>query len=199
MTRPRRISNDLILKTAREVFLEQGASVSTTAIAERAGVSQAVLFQRFGTKERLMLEALMPPSNQPWQDQVAAGPDEREIDVQLRELAGEISELFERITPAISVLRSAGYCVKEMFEPGRQPPPLRGHLVVTQWFETARAAGRIDVDDPAAVAMAFIGALQAQAFLNHISGGAVFPVGRDAYLDWLAEFFWRGLRPGEAT
>ena len=58
MARPQQIADDQLLQVAREVFLEHGPNVSTTLIAERAGVSQATLFKRFGNKSCLMFGAL---------------------------------------------------------------------------------------------------------------------------------------------
>lgn len=60
MPRPRTISDDHILAAARAFFLKDGIVASTRAIATEAGISEAVLFQRFGTKERLFFAAMVP-------------------------------------------------------------------------------------------------------------------------------------------
>ena len=56
-------------------FLEHGAAVSTTVIAERLGISHGVLFQRFGTKDQLLRAALLPPplEEQPWMARMRSG------------------------------------------------------------------------------------------------------------------------------
>lgn len=46
-----------MLRAAREVFVARGAEATTREVA---GVSQAVLFQRYGTKRRLFFAAMLP-------------------------------------------------------------------------------------------------------------------------------------------
>jgi AcrR family transcriptional regulator len=60
VTRPKTISDEELLKVARAVFREQGPTASTRAIAGRAGISEAVLYQRFGSKEQLFFAAVAP-------------------------------------------------------------------------------------------------------------------------------------------
>ncbi len=53
-----------LLRAARDVFLEDGIAASTRKIAEHAGVSEGVLFQRFGSKQTLFFEAMrLPPAD----------------------------------------------------------------------------------------------------------------------------------------
>jgi len=52
----------LVLDAARELFAAQGYErVSTREIASRAGVTQALVFRHFGTKEGLFVEAVYQP------------------------------------------------------------------------------------------------------------------------------------------
>ncbi|HIK90782.1 MAG TPA: TetR/AcrR family transcriptional regulator, partial [Planctomycetes bacterium] len=60
MARPRTISDDQILQTARECFLQHGPSVATDVIADQLGVSPQALFKRFHSKQDLMLAAIAP-------------------------------------------------------------------------------------------------------------------------------------------
>lgn len=60
MARPRSIDEGRILRAAREVFVARGAEATTREVADAAGVSQAVLFQRYGTKRRLFFAAMLP-------------------------------------------------------------------------------------------------------------------------------------------
>jgi AcrR family transcriptional regulator len=61
MGRRKRISDEALLAAAREVFVAEGFGGSTRAIARRAGVSEAVLFQRHRTKLDLFFAAMVPP------------------------------------------------------------------------------------------------------------------------------------------
>ena len=102
MGRPRQITDERILVVARECFLELGPSAPTAVIAERLGISQAVLFQRFATKEELLRAALTPPDEAPWHALADQGPDGRPLAEQLTELANAIDSFFREIFPATS-------------------------------------------------------------------------------------------------
>ncbi len=56
--RPPSIDSERLLTVAREVFLERGIRATTLEVAERAGVSEGVLFHRFKSKEGLFGAAM---------------------------------------------------------------------------------------------------------------------------------------------
>ncbi len=56
--RPPTIASERLLAVARDVFLERGIRASTLEVAERAGVSEGVLFHRFKSKEGLFSAAM---------------------------------------------------------------------------------------------------------------------------------------------
>src|SRR6266542_638643 len=60
MGRNKTIEDDELLRVARDVFRETGHTATTRDIAQAAGISQAVLYQRFGSKEDLFLQAMTP-------------------------------------------------------------------------------------------------------------------------------------------
>ncbi len=68
MGRHKTITDDEVLRVARELFRAQGHTATTRAIAEAAGISEAVLYQRFGSKDELFFAAMRP-----------AGPDLEEL------------------------------------------------------------------------------------------------------------------------
>ena len=53
MGRPKLIEDEELLSAAREVFVEKGIGASTREIAAKAGISEAVIFQRHDTKADL--------------------------------------------------------------------------------------------------------------------------------------------------
>ncbi len=61
MARRRSISDERLLEVACDRFLADGVGASTRAIAADAGVSEGVLFQRFGTKDELFFRAMRVP------------------------------------------------------------------------------------------------------------------------------------------
>jgi AcrR family transcriptional regulator len=60
MSRPKTISDEDLLAVARRLFRAQGHDVSTREVAEAAGISEAILYQRFGSKDELFFAAMAP-------------------------------------------------------------------------------------------------------------------------------------------
>jgi AcrR family transcriptional regulator len=60
MGRYKTISDDDVLRVARGVFREKGHTATTREIAQAAGISEAVLYQRFGSKHHLFFAAMTP-------------------------------------------------------------------------------------------------------------------------------------------
>lgn len=168
MARPRQVTDAEILSTARDCFLQYGASVSVETIAERLGISQPALFRRFGTKQQLLVQALAPPEVPPWIELLADGPDQRPFCDQLIELAEHIALFFDRMVPAMSVLRCSGIEPETLLQRYAVPPPLRAKHAVTEWLQRARDAGLIRRCAPEVAARALLGALQARSFYAHV-------------------------------
>jgi AcrR family transcriptional regulator len=68
MGRHKTISDEEVLRIARRIFLERGHTATTREIAEAAGISEAVLYQRFASKDELFFAAMHP-----------TGPDVEEL------------------------------------------------------------------------------------------------------------------------
>ncbi len=60
MGRHKTISDDEVLGIARGLFRARGHGVTTREIAEAAGISEGVLYQRFGSKDDLFFAAMQP-------------------------------------------------------------------------------------------------------------------------------------------
>src|SRR6516225_4844106 len=60
MGRHKTISDQEVLGIARNVFREHGHTATTREVAEAAGISEAVLYQRFGSKDDLFFAAMHP-------------------------------------------------------------------------------------------------------------------------------------------
>ncbi len=195
MARPRRVSDAQILEVARACFLEHGASVSTTVIAKRLGVSQAALFKRFGTKEELLIAALRPGPEMVREllDFLAEGPDERPLPEQILDLGVRVRRFFGRLLPRVAQLRSAGlsppHCAK-----GRPIPPQRVHAALSAWLQRALERGLIRACDVDAAAYALLGALNLQTFLEYAAGKEPAKDLR-AEIEPVVEIVWRGLDP----
>jgi AcrR family transcriptional regulator len=73
MGRHKTISDENLLRIARDVFREKGHTASTREIAEAVGISEAVLYQRFGSKDHFFFAAMHPTA--PDIDQLLGPPD----------------------------------------------------------------------------------------------------------------------------
>ena len=60
MGRHKTISDDEVLQVARDLFRAHGHTATTRAIAQSAGISEAVLYQRFRSKDELFFLAMHP-------------------------------------------------------------------------------------------------------------------------------------------
>jgi AcrR family transcriptional regulator len=190
MGRPRQRSDEDILRVARECFVTEGASVATSTIAEKLGISQAVLFQRFATKQALIRAALEPQGTPEWVKLAARPLDRRPTREQLHELADAVHAFFVEMLPRFEVLQSCGMgprCAEG------EPHPVRFLRALTSWFARGTSAGRLRRHDPEAIAMAFIGALQVRAWFQHIK--QVPDEEGPRYVESVVDLIWNAVAP----
>ncbi len=194
MARPQKVSDEEILTAARACFLEHGASVSISRIAERLGVSQAALFKRFGTKQQLLLRAMMPTADPPWVLIAADGPDERPIDVQLNEFALGLVAFFRHMLPCMAVLRGSGINPEDMLKSFDVPPPVLSHRAVSAWFQMAMDQGRIRECDASSLAFNFIGAFHGRIMIDHLAPGYFGEIEPEAFVAHTVDLLMNGLK-----
>src|SRR5262249_53254327 len=60
MGRQKTITDDEVLRIARDIFRAQGHTATTREIAQAAGISEAALYQRFGSKDELFFASMRP-------------------------------------------------------------------------------------------------------------------------------------------
>ncbi len=58
MGRPKTISDDAVLQIARSVFREHGHTATTREVAQAVGISEPILYRRFGSKDALFFAAM---------------------------------------------------------------------------------------------------------------------------------------------
>jgi AcrR family transcriptional regulator len=198
MARPRTTTDGEILEQARACFLEHGPAVSTAVIAARLGISHAVLFQRFGSKEQLMRAALMPPREPPWLARLRDGPDARDMRGQLAGLAEEIYVYLARIVPCVAVLRAAGIGPEAVAGRPDEHPAARARRELKAWFARAIERGLVRAVRPGHAADLLLGTLHFRPFHLHISGEGTGKADNRAYLEFTVDVVWRALTPPDA-
>jgi AcrR family transcriptional regulator len=98
MGRHKTISDDEVLAIARTIFRQQGHTATTRAIADAAGISEAILYQRFGSKDALFFAA-MHPRGPDIEELLGPGDPPEEAHAYLRTVAVRIGKYFGEVIP----------------------------------------------------------------------------------------------------
>ena len=98
MGRNKQVSDEAVLEAAKAVFVEQGFGASTREVARRAGISEAVLYQRYKTKVGLFFAAMVPP---PIELAAATGAGQPSVTADLHDLAASIMRYFRDAMPVL--------------------------------------------------------------------------------------------------
>lgn len=198
MVRPRTHTDEEILRVAREQFLAHGPATAIHRIAEVIGLSPPALFKRFGSKEELMLRALLPGPDIAWIEALEQGPGPGPLEAELEERLAQAMDFFDATLPCLMTLKAAGLDIHELVRRMPQPPPLRARRALAGWLERARAQGRIGPIDTDATAITLLGSVQVRAAMSHLFGDPPLrPEDRRAHARAVAALLWRGLRPEE--
>lgn len=197
MGRPREVTDEQILAVARRCFLTGGASVSAVDIAQELGVSHTTLFNRFGSKEGLMLAALGPPREIPWVKTLEGGPDARPLRLQLVELAQVLSAYFQELHAGLGVLKSAGLSIVPVCRAndGSVPPPIAAYRALLSWLEQARREGRLAPCNLETLSATLLSSLQGWSFTTQICGVTLAAGSSDRYVEQFIGLLWGGIEP----
>jgi AcrR family transcriptional regulator len=143
MTRPKTISDEDLLAVARKLFRAHGHDVTTRQVAESAGVSQAILFQRFGSKDELFFAAMAPGA--PDLAEIL-GPEEPVQEARAflgAALTGMVGYFNELLPLAIRLITHPSFDQKLLGRAQTAPEKLAKALIVRlEWFEGRRQLRR---------------------------------------------------------
>jgi AcrR family transcriptional regulator len=191
MGRHKTISDDDVLRVARDVFRAQGHTATTRQIGEAAGISEAVLYQRFGSKDDLFFAAMHP-----------RGPDLEELlgpteppggaRAYLRAVVARLGKYFAEVIPlALRVMTHPS------FDPGSlaRAQPNAGAVLRKGLAERLAAlARRKQIALPSAGVTA---RLLVSLAHDWALGGVLSPAGtrqRARELEEMVDVVWEGLR-----
>jgi AcrR family transcriptional regulator len=192
--RPPQVSEEKLLDAARDVLLRRGAAATTAEIARRAGISEALVFYRYETKERLVAAVLdremHPPARLAELVGAAGGGHLLELVIEL----GEVLLAYVRATlPLVEVLRSlpsAEATMRTLAGRGATPDRLTGP--VAAYFEAEVRAGRLRPIDPRIVARALFGAILDRVHTQQLPGRRHATEEDAAFLRALADVLLHG-------
>jgi len=203
MARPVTISDEQILDAAREVFLEEGFTAPTARIADRAGVSEGSLFNRFKTKVGLFFAAIGVPMVSPWHetlDRFSGQGDLRKNLVEIfRQMLAHEAQVMPRIMMLWASKAGARTSPPEMLrrmarEAGMEaPPPIQDVLRLAAFFTREIELGRMRRCDPKAAAIVFDSVVRSASMMRML-GAVPGTEGRDLP-PAIVEFLWPSFAP----
>ncbi|MCP4599722.1 MAG: TetR/AcrR family transcriptional regulator [Proteobacteria bacterium] len=195
MSRSQQYSNDTIVEAARELFLEQGPGASTLDIAKAAGVSEGLLFKRFGTKQKLFVTAMGVPDfdlEKLLEERLGKG-DVRE---HLVELMLEFISIFRMVFPRMIMLWS--HHKEETFQELHSHPdvpPIKFLKAIEAYLEEETKQGRIADVDPLITARTILGAVVHYVFWDVVGLNRHVPIEAKPYAETVVNSLWCGLKP----
>lgn len=198
MARTASIRDETILKAAREVFLARGIQATTAEVAERAGISEGTVFNRFKSKDELFRAAMLTSgADVPWvaslQDRVGHG----HVRDHMIDLGLQIIDFFRMLMPLMMMSwsnRGSGGMPHLMTEPN--PPPVIAIRKLIAYFEAEARAGRIRKAGAAALARTYVGGLQSFVFFELLlKGRDPSPLGAEEFVLGHVDVIWAGIAP----
>lgn len=191
MSRPKTISDDDVLHVARDIFRKRGHTATTREIADAAGISEAILYQRFGSKDDLFFAAMRPTGPD---IEELLGPEDPPGDARkyLRSTVAKIGKYFAEIIPEALHVTTHPAFDPSVFTRGPIPSViLRQGLSIRLESLANRKRVAVASTEVAArllVSLAHDWAL-GQALMHQHSPK------RDKELQELVDVVWEGLRP----
>lgn len=193
MGRTKTIDDAEILKCARQVFREGGHVASTRDVAKAAGISQAVLYQRFGSKEDLFFKAMTP--DPPDLDVLLGAYPPQDARADLESTAARLVEFFSSLMPTllhVLAYPDLGHDRLVKWHAGLPFHPLLSGLA--DRFTRMRNDGLIGPIDSEAAALAFLATIHSAALFDTMSG-APAETDRRPQIRALVATLWQGFSP----
>lgn len=199
MARPTTIRDEDILAAAREVFLEHGIRATSADVAERAGVSEGILFKRFQSKERLFHAAMrVETCDADWIHDLVGRAGSGDVRANLRDLCGTLLEMFRRIMPLMIMSWSNREAALDVLRE-KESPPFRVLGAVMAYLSAEMAFGRIAQTDAEILARCLVGSVQNYVFFEALLRARNEPptTPQETFVQRLVDALWTGIAPRE--
>ncbi len=190
MPRSKTISDDDILAAARSLFLKEGTRASTRTLAKQANISEAVIFQRFGTKEDLFFAAMVPPQAQ-LKAMFDAQPGQHSVTANLNLISSQIVAYFCEIMPIFLALISHPSFDMQSFLQKHRMPAMQIEQELLTYLSAEAVLGRIRPDGIDATTKILISHLHHLALSKTIGGQDAVDT-QQAIADAI-DLLWQGL------
>jgi AcrR family transcriptional regulator len=195
MGRPKTISDDEVLRIARNVFREHGHTATTREVAQAVGISEAVLYQRFGSKDDLFFAAMH--ARGPDLEELL-GPEDPPDDAQeyLRAIVERLVKYFAEVIPlALRVMTHPSFnpATLSRTTPGG-PAELREGLA--KRLASLARRQRLNADNEAVVARLLLSLAHDWGLRSAFAHKS--PTPNDRELQAMVDVLWEGLRNRDA-
>lgn len=198
MPRQKTIPDAHLLEVARARFLADGVGARTRQIAADAGVSEGVLFQRFGTKEELFFRAMRLPA--PSLAQALASALRAKTHLRgLYLLASSALDFLREIMPAVLLVLSHPAQSARLKQGSNQAGAMLAeaselHAAFRKYLEAVAERGWVTARDPAAVIGILVSTLLSRAIHEQI--GFADPADTQQWLEEALAAIDQGLSGG---
>ena len=200
--RPPSIPEDDILDAARALFLLRGFDATTAEIAERAGVSESIIFYRYKTKEALfaaVVEKLVavPPLLERLGEHVGKG----EMEETLFEVGAAMIAAMDQVLPFMMMAWSSPTRLAQFCQRMREPNPahVRTIKLIAGYFDAEARAGRLRAVDPEILARGFLGGIIDYVMQQHLHGLDSLPMPAVTFLRGFVNILLDGARSKTAA
>lgn len=174
MGRNKQVSDEAVLKAAREVFAHKGYGSSTREIARQAGISEAVVYQRYKTKLDLFFAAMIPPPIE-----LTTKRGNKGLVVELESLALEVMRYFRGAMPVLlQLVTHPSFNLAELQDRESRMPLHTLGEAITACLERQRNKGTTTADDAQiqAATLTLVATLHSLALFERMGvHGGIFP------------------------
>jgi AcrR family transcriptional regulator len=199
MARPPKITTEAILTAARQVFLAQGVGASTVEIAEKAGISEASIFKRFGTKQALFLAA-MGAETPKWVKELPHQVPTTAIKTELTDISTQMLDFYRVVLPRVMMMMTQN---KMPHPPMMPPPPIRDTYLLAGFIDRAIAAQHLRPCDSTTIANIIVGTIVNYVIVSNVPDNLPMPlpfpapprIPPDRFIEQLMETLWHGIAP----
>ena len=193
MGRNKILKDEELLTVARDVFTRLGSGASTREIAREAGISEAVIYQRYPTKDRLFFAAMTPPPLDV-SSLLGALPPEGETLEQLEAIALRMMDYFREIMPILLQLVTHPKFDMQSFIEGHPESAFNNmHDGILGYLDGLVEKGRLRQDQLPSTATILFATFHNLAFLERLGiRGGKFP---DEEIRDVVRTLWEGIGP----
>ncbi|MBE9060287.1 TetR/AcrR family transcriptional regulator [cf. Phormidesmis sp. LEGE 11477] len=191
MTRGKTVTDEEILAAAQSLFLEVGIKASTKKIAQNAGISEAVIFQRFKTKEDLFFSAMVPPAAR-LEEIFRVQSGEKTVSENLELISLKIVDYFREVMPTFIALVGHPAFNMQTFLQRHTMPRIQIGNRLTEYLHAEAEIGRIrrsQVEIAVAVLL---------SYLHHLAMAETIGAHKESTQGTISdaiEALWQGLCP----